>query len=392
MYIETKRGFSFLGDKDLLTFNGVDFIFKRVDDVCKGDVVCIDRSSKDGGDDLEINYQHKSSKYASNIKEVNLPKKYSPDLGEWLGYIVANGSTSQNCVMMSSNESAKTINYEELVARLFGISAVKENCSGAARSFKIHSVVVKGFLNHLTGGFKTARYKSVPYGVFESSKETQRRFLRALFDCDASKLKSSFEYSSASEELAKGVVSLLLGFGIISRAKRAYAKNYPEHTYWKVLISGENEDLLYDKILFDSFKYLPIEHKKRNTNIDVIYGFKEYLVNELNKTRKILGVNSAGTYKCNDKTVRFTASRTILKISHKELTYQTLKCIFDDFNNCCLEQKECLSCAINRIALVIKGNYFLDVVDVVDCEKELDYDLPFQGFVIKEQFNESILQ
>lgn len=334
MYIETKQGFCYDGDESLLTFNGINFIFKDVVDLAQGDIVCIDRSSVSSEDEFPINYKYLPSRYATNTKNVVLPQKYSPAFGEWLGYVVANGATSANCVLMSSNESAKTVNYEGLVEKLFSLKSVKVKGDKGSHYFKIYSVVVKEFLDNLTGGFKTARYKSVPEGIFKSSTETQRKFLRALFDCDASKLKSSFEYSSASEELTRGVVSLLLGFGIIARAKRVYAKEYPDHTYWKVHISGTDEDILYDKILYDSYKYLPLEPIKRNTNIDVIYGFKEYLIYEVNKARKQLGVNRAGSYKYGDKWVRFTAAKTISTACHKDVTYNILRGVYNDFDGC----------------------------------------------------------
>lgn len=364
MILETKSGLLITGDMSVLTFDGVSHEYKVASDVGIGDVVCVNRKYKFSEKEPDVEYSYsKGSRFATVVKDVNIPSKYSPDLGEWLGYVIANGSSSANTITMSSNVSAKTVNYEKLAKRIFDVVVGVSNDKLDCKTFRINSVKVKEFLDVLCNGFSTARFKTVPEGLLLSTKETQRKFLRALFDCDGSQLKHDFEYSSASEDLIRGVQLLLLRFGIASHIRRNYVKASPDHTYWKLFVAGYNLDILYEDILYDSFKYTPIIHKKRNTNVNVIYGALELIIREVNLARETLGVNASGAYrKTSGELARFKAAKHLVTMNCFNISYDMMSKVYGDFLSSPEDQQEVLKGVIVFVKDILDNNYFYDII------------------------------
>lgn len=374
MSVETRSGVFIPEDVQVLTFNGVDHVYKSAKDLDKGDVVCLNRNFNFPEKDVTLDFiPPEPTRFATNTKEVLLPRTCSPELSDWLGYIVANGSVSVNTVKMSSNISAKTAHYESLVKQLFGmevnVSTSKRNC----KSFNIFSVTIKRFLDYLCDDFSTARFKTVPECILSSTKESQRRFLRALFDCDANQAKSEFQFSTASESVARDVNAMLYRFGVCSFIKRKYVKNYPDHTYWSVYVYGADLDTLYGEILYDSFKYLPLEVKKRNTNVNVVHGLLEKIVYDTNLVRKKLEVNKAGTYKdSNGKLLRFKAANVLTKVCAVNISYDKLKEHYEQLCDAPEDQKVLLEDMIKYVGDILENNYFYDTVETAGCEQTLE--------------------
>ena len=365
--LETRTGILINGyDDSYLVLDGTEHVYKSHHDINIGDAICVKRKYEFCENDAVIDFEFGvKSKYATNIKEVTIPETCNHLLGEWLGYIIANGVSVQNYVAMSSIPSLSTSNYHSLVKNLFGLNlrVSREREGTDCVSHVLHSVIVVKFLDYLTGGFTTARFKKFPEFVKTSSKETQRRFIRALFDCDGCQLKGGFEFSSASEYLIRSVQEVLFRFGIVSTIKRAYAKQYPDHTYWKLFIRGDNVDKLYYEILFDSYKYLIKEDKKRNTNIDLVYGALERMTRSINLARKTLGVNKAGTYLDKDgKQTRFIAAKFLNTMNCYNMSYFALENVYNDFKSSPEDQRDVLNEDIVWMENVLKKNYFYDIV------------------------------
>lgn len=374
MSVETRSGVFIPEGVKVLTFNGVSHNYKSAKELIKGDVVCLKRKFNFPEKDMKLDFVlPEKSRFATNTKEIVLPDVCSPELSDWLGYVVANGSTSVNTVKMSSNVSAKTAHYEYLVKNLFGIEVKVSSDERECKSFNIFSVTIKRFLDYLCNDFSTARFKTVPKCVLSSTKESQRRFLRALFDCDANQSKGDFQFSTASESVARDVNTMLYRFGVCSFIRRKYVKNYPDHTYWSVYVYGSDLDTLYGEILHDSFKYLPPEAKKRNTNVNVVHGLLEKIVYDTNLARKKLGVNKAGTYKdSNGNLLRFKAANVLTKVCATNISYDKLKEHYENLCDAPEDQKLLLEDMIKYIGDILENNYFYDTVETVGCEQTLE--------------------
>lgn len=100
----------------------------------------------------------------------------------------------------------------------------------------------------------SARDKYVPPAVMYGTPSIRVAFLQGLFDTDAGISERGFEWSSASERLAREVHQLLIGLGVVGRLKPKKVKNQSQrvmdHTYWRLLLSGEYLRIFRDLIGF----------------------------------------------------------------------------------------------------------------------------------------------
>ena len=257
--------------------------------------------------------------------------------------------------------------------QLFGMEVNVSSSNRNCKSFNIFSVTIKRFLDYLCDNFSTARFKTVPKCILSSTKESQRRFLRALFDCDANQFKSGFQFSTASETVARDVNAMLYRFGVVSSIKRKYAKNYPDHTYWSVYVYGADLDMLYSEILYDSFKYLPPEVKKRNTNVNVVYGLLERLISDTNMIRKGLEVNKAGVYRdSHGNQLRFKAANVLMKVSSMNISYDKLNEHYECLCDAPEDHKALFYGMIKYAGDILENDYFYDIVENIECEQTLE--------------------
>lgn len=138
MSVETRSGVFIPEGVQVLTFNGVDHTYKSTKDLDKNDVICLNRKFNFPEKDVALDFiPPEPTRFATNTKEVLLPNTCSPELSDWLGYVVANGSVSVNTVRMSSNISAKTEHYESLVKQLFGMEVNVSSSNRNCKSFNI---------------------------------------------------------------------------------------------------------------------------------------------------------------------------------------------------------------------------------------------------------------
>ena len=133
--------------------------------------------------------------------------------------------------------------------------------------------------------------KEIPPQVFQAGEDVKTAFLSGLFEGDAyicsrpqksnGKLLNYIEYATASEKLARQVVSLLLQLGIFAylRPKQKYASNTSKktvRTYYSVLIYGSKQLVkIAEKLSFVGEKQKSLEKLKTieiadNPNRDLV--------------------------------------------------------------------------------------------------------------------------
>jgi intein/homing endonuclease len=205
-----------------------------------------------------------------------LPEQMTPDLGRLLGYFVAEGWTNHDQVVEVCQDSSKNpkvrADIEDLVGRLLGytVTTKPEN-----PHIKISSKHICLWLRSLGLNGQTAKDKTVPSVVLQSSKETVRQFIRGLVDAEGhvqGEGRNHIEFSTASEQLGRELQILLLRFGIVSSRRPKKVKGY-EHTYWRLTISGQDAIDYGSKIGFVSErKQAAVENvgDPRNSNLDVV--------------------------------------------------------------------------------------------------------------------------
>lgn len=286
----------------------------------------------------------------------------------FLGYLVANACIPNKGVILFASYSKPIIeDYKWVVKDLYNKEA-KTTSDGS--SHNIYSVDVVSQVLGIFNGFNKARSKTVPSIVRNSSVSDQRLFLRSLFDCDGhlQEKRRSFEFSSASEEVAEFVQNTLLSMGIISIRKPKKVKGYEDHMYWRVFINGEDCNKMLGTVLQDSLKYpRALEDKPVNSNKDFLIGLNSIVVDKIDFSRKLLGVNVAGYYIKDGMRYKYSIPKFLADLRIKQLSYPKLMELVDW---CCgiedTPQKPYFKDIEVLLLEALDNNYFYDTVTEVE--------------------------
>ncbi|MCG8432320.1 MAG: AAA family ATPase, partial [Candidatus Omnitrophica bacterium] len=177
-----------------------------------------------------------------------IPRSLNRDLARFLGYLISEGRlTRSNQVWFVNDDRALVDDFTAAARRVFGVEARVFNYKKTAQDVIIFSSVLCAFLEKAFGISVEghSRDKTVPPQMFTAGREVIAAFLSALFEGDGYIQKDGLyiEYSSASRELAEGVVGLLLRLGIpaVIREKRKCAVNTKikrMRSYYSVYVYG----------------------------------------------------------------------------------------------------------------------------------------------------------
>ena len=277
--VRTKHGYAATGTltHPLLTYNPVscEHAYKKICNLAVGDFLCIDRSvGSFPQTDAPIDFNNYSS-YKGVAKPFSA-ESMSPDLASVCGYLLANGSGNKGSLNLSSNNALLCDDFSRSLGGL-GVTATDFKSKTSVRGVRISHTNFKRFIEHVFSveEFPTARDKTVPDSILRSSKETQRRFLRSLFDCDGHKSGGVFEWVSASKSVADTVKVMLLNFGVVTTTLAKRVKGY-DHDYWRTVVTGRDQQALWSQILFDSLKYSE-EPDYWNSKNDTVPGLLSYI-------------------------------------------------------------------------------------------------------------------
>jgi len=202
--------------------------------------------------------------------------KLSVEVLRLLGYLIGDGGTSRSCIKFT-NATPSIIEDFKRCCDSIGFSVIKETYRQNKYGYCLKGKGKFGYPTDFCERFnlqgKKSLEKEVPDEVFLENEEGIKEFLDALFSCDAyvgvvirkrdNQKQVNFEYASASEELARGVVSLLLRLGISTRmykknirlSRNGIRKNF---TAWRVFIT----DIVNQEKLLKSFKLIGKEKAK----------------------------------------------------------------------------------------------------------------------------------
>ncbi|MEW6211415.1 MAG: LAGLIDADG family homing endonuclease, partial [Acidobacteriota bacterium] len=191
--------------------------------------------------------------------QIKLPSSFTPDLARFLGLLVAEGrNTNSNQVWFVNADPLVNDEYERLANNLFGVHVHRLHYKPRAEDGLIFSRALGKTLERLFDFpiNSSSSEKEIPAQLFEAEEETQWAFLSGLFEGDAyicvrpqagkANPLAYVEFVSASEKLARQVISLLMRLGIFAslRVKQQYASNTVEkrrRNYYAVLIYGTKQ-------------------------------------------------------------------------------------------------------------------------------------------------------
>lgn len=181
-------------------------------------------------------------------KPVKLPEKVTPELGEFLAYLIAEGHEQKvndgnyRIIFTNTNQRLKE-RFKQLGEKLFDLD-IKEMDED---SLYANSGALQHFLEY--NGYSTFEDsfgKQIPDFILTAGDETASRFLQKFFDCEATVTDQQIDLVTASEDIASAVNYMLLRFGIVGRTseKHKYAANTEEQkvrTYYQVSVSGAEQ-------------------------------------------------------------------------------------------------------------------------------------------------------
>jgi intein/homing endonuclease len=261
-YLTTYKGYS-IGvslNNPILCYSpdSVSLLWKEAKDINIGDYLVIKRKTECFGEDISFEDYIPKEPYQPNEKVVTLPKKMTPDLARWIGYLVSEGRTRQkvDSITFTNFDEELVKDFIEITKNVFGVDASFEK-KGA---ITVVSSTIVSFMKDALG-IKRARAREceVPACILMSSKEVQNGFLKGYFSGDGglmNRRSGILSAVSASENLIKVIQVMLLNFGIVSRIKigKSAALNGTKiyRSYWRMFIGGQDSKRFLDTIGFSS--------------------------------------------------------------------------------------------------------------------------------------------
>lgn len=362
----------------ILIYNRDGFQFKPLNELTTDDYSCTPRGFEYfNNENCKINFEYTKLKHDNTSTPLqNIPTEINADLARLLGYIIANGSDNCNGISLSTLNQNIIDDVKNILGQ-FGQKIGKQ----FGPNFPLGRKQFGEFLNYLLGVEKlpTARYKSIPIIILNSSKEIQFNFIQGLLDCDSyGRDGIGIYYYTASPILAKQVQLLLLNIGICATHTTKYLKEQ-DWVYHTIQFFGESIDIYMNKV--GSLKYKDkFTQKKRNTNTDIIPYLKDILCRNAQNIRTDLRVNKAGSYLAsNGKYKRCDLGKEFLATPTKKATYAWLNIALTALQNTNI-QHNLVNKNIELIKQFQKLNFFYSPIVNVEIVKDpidvYDFTIP----------------
>lgn len=153
----------------------------------------------------------------------------TPELGEFLGFWVADGCFGQNKSVRLSVHANEEEAIRTRCERLFG-HVTRYPKSRLGVDLTLSSTLLYRVMTEVLGMTHGSADKSVPAAIFMAPRETVAAFLRGYFSGDGSFSGKYIEATTTSEALAGDIATLLQYFGIGARLRlKQEPKGRPAH-------------------------------------------------------------------------------------------------------------------------------------------------------------------
>jgi len=231
-----------------------------------------------------------------------VPREVGPELAEFLGLVVGDGTLKPTAVFFYNNDERLLKRFAHLTKELFGLEATF-SAGRTVREARVYSAVLVRLLERFgIPRRKKAHCVRVPEVVMRSPDRVAARFLRAYFECDGSFSRYEAEISTASEQLQLGISYLLLRLGVLHSLREGEGR-------YRLFIRGKAELARFYKACGrpDSPKFAAIaayleDGRRGYTAIDVVpaaAGFWEELYasgGRPHATLELVGVNTSNYF------------------------------------------------------------------------------------------------
>ena len=232
-------------------------------------------------------------------KDVTLPGTVTPDLGEVLGLLVAEGHSyagSAREVGFSDQDERLLARMGRLMREVFGLESTDTtNAAGTVTKRWVSTKLYRWFESNVPELMETAREKRIPAAVLGSSEEVIRRFLVGAFAGDGGVESEAMSFSTASEGLARDYADALSKVGVASRVHHDSAEDS-----WKVYVMGDSTARFVERVVepadnrYEEAKAFAERSAETPRHHDVL---PTSAAHELRTLRKQVGLSLTGQYR-----------------------------------------------------------------------------------------------
>jgi len=181
-------------------------------------------------------------------KDVDLPKELTPELGEILGFLTAEGHSyvgSTHHIGFSNQDERLLERMDALMTDVFGMtSSDHTNDAGTVTKCWVSTKLYRWFESNFPEVMHTARDKRMPSAVLGASEEVIRRFLVGAFAGDGCVESEAMCISTASEGLAEDYADAMAKIGVGSRIHYNSAEDS-----WKTYVMGDSTERFVEQVV-----------------------------------------------------------------------------------------------------------------------------------------------
>lgn len=233
-------------------------------DINEGDYLCVERR--------EMPFPEVEPKLVPGPGAV--AERMTPSLARFLGYYIGEGSLNARDAIKVHQCPVVNPEPHADINRLFKLVFGREPNRPQIADLYLSDRKIRRWLVANGLSYCLSPERSIPSCILQATRESSQEFLRALFEGEGHVGKSFIEYSTASEELGRQVQIMLLRFGVVSNRSIKKVKTYPDNTYWRLVICGENARRFQEHIGFISGRKVEaleaLLDRPRNTNHDIV--------------------------------------------------------------------------------------------------------------------------
>ncbi len=350
--------------------------WRYLDEVKIGECVALNRTTDLWvSTHLDVRQFHNEDGY----KDVTLPDTLDERWGNFIGYLVGDGTWGDGHAVGVTVEHPETWDYlTDLFRSLLGEPRIQmdERTANTGR-LEFCSVRARRFLDQLGWKLGCRRdEKMIPWAILQSPKTVVCAFLRGLFETDGCVEGGgrNITFSSASFRLAHEVQVVLLNLGIVSTVSKKWDHETQKH-YANLLVKGVRSRRAFARLIgFDSAKKrLPMlaaletaqEGKSDTESIPHQYAAIRNWLGSIPKRNPGRGELGWGRSK-----LREVLGNTCKPSSGEDLTYPRLVKALDVAKELSAGLEE-----THHFERLVKADYFYDPVVSVESRESQVYDL-----------------
>jgi replicative DNA helicase Mcm len=174
-------------------------------------------------------------------KNVDMPDELSPELGEILGFLTAEGHSyvgSTHHIGFSNQDERLLDRMDALMTDVFGMSSSDHtNGAGTVTKCWVSTKLHRWFESNFPEVMRKSREKRMPKAVLGASEEEIRRFLVGAFAGDGGVESEAMSFSTACHGLAEDYADALLKIGVASRIHHDSSEDA-----WKTYVMGDSTE------------------------------------------------------------------------------------------------------------------------------------------------------